>query len=880
MPPKRRTTRATPATTTVPTTTVTNAQLQALIDQGVAAALAERDASRSRDGDNSHGSGTGGRRQVPTQRECTYTDFLKCQPMNFKGTEGVVGLTQWVEKMESIFLISNCAITSQVKYASCTLQGSALTWWNSHVRAVGQDVAYAMPWTALKRMITDKYCPRGEIKKLESEYWNLKVRGTDLMTYNQRFQELALMCDRMFPEESAKVERYVGGLPDMIHGSVKASKPQSMQEAIEFATEMMDKKMLTAAERQAENKRKFEDTSRNNQNQQQPFKRNNVARAYTAGPGDKKPYGGTKPLCHFRSDCPKLKNGNQGNRTGNGNAVARAYVVGSTGTNPNSNVVTGMFLVNNRYALILFDTGADRSFISIAFSSLMDIIPTTLDHGYDIELADGRIIWVNTLIWDCTLNFLNHPFNIDLMPVEMGSFDVIIGMDWLAKYHAVIVCDEKLVRVPFGDKILIFHGSGPRDDTLSERLRGCPIILAHVTTKKAEEKSKEKRHDDVPIVQDFLEVFPEDLPGIPPTRQVEFQIDLILCAALVARAPYRLDPSEMKELLDQLKELSDKGFIRPSSSPWGAPVLFIKKKDGSFWMCIDYQELNKLIVKNCYPLPRIDDLFDQLQGLSIYSKIDLRSGYHQLRVREEDIPKTAFKTRYRHYEFQVMPFGLTNAPAVFMDLMNRVCKPYLDKFVIVFIDDILIYSKNKQEHEEHLKLILELLKKEQLYAKFSKCEFWIPKVQFLGHVIDSQGIHVDPAKIESVKDWASPKSATEIRQFLGLAGYYRRFIEGFSKIAKPMTKLTQKKVKFDWGDKAETAFQLIKHKLCSAPILALPEGNEDFIIYCDASIKGLGVVLMQREKVIAYASRQLKIHEKNYTTHDLELGTIVFALKI
>ncbi|GJY35735.1 putative nucleotidyltransferase, ribonuclease H [Tanacetum coccineum] len=340
--------------------------------------------------------------------------------------------------------------------------------------------------------------------------------------------------------------------------------------------------------------------------------------------------------------------------------------------------------------------------------------------------------------------------------------------------------------------------------------------------KKAEDKSKEKQLEEVPIVQDFPEVFPEDLPGIPPTRQVEFQIDLIPGAAPVARAPYRLAPSEMKELSDQLKELSDKGFIRPSSSPWGAPVLFVKKKDGSFQMCIDYRELNKLTVKNRYPLPRIDDLFDQLQGSSIYSKIDLRSGYHQLRVREEDIPKTAFRTRYGHYEFQVMPFGLTNAPAVFMDLMNRVCKPYLDKFVIVFIDDILIYSKSKQEHAEHLKLILELLKKEQLYAKLSKCEFWIPKVQFLSHVIDSQGIHVDPAKIESVKDWASP----------------------------------------------------------NAPILALPEGNEDFITYCDASIKGLGAVLMQREKVIAYASRQLKLHEKNYTTHDLELGAVVFALKI
>nr|GFC28376.1 putative reverse transcriptase domain-containing protein [Tanacetum cinerariifolium] len=272
--------------------------------------------------------------------------------------------------------------------------------------------------------------------------------------------------------------------------------------------------------------------------------------------------------------------------------------------------------------------------------------------------------------------------------------------------------------------------------------------------------------------------------------------------------------------------------------------------------------------------------FDQLQGYSVYTKIDLRSGYHQLRVREEDISKTAFGTRYGHYKFQVMPFGLTNTPTVFMDLMNRVCKPYLDKFVIVFIDDILIYSKDEKEREEHLRKILEFLKKEELYAKFSKCEFWIPKVQFIGHVIDNQGIHMDPVEIESVKDWASPKSPTEIHQFLGLTGYYRRFIEGFSKVAKPMTKLTQKKVEFKWGDKQEAAFQLLKQKLCSAPILALPEGSEDSIVYCDASNKGLGAVLMQKEKVISYASHQLKIYEKNYTTHDLELGAVVFALKI
>ncbi|GJU29340.1 putative reverse transcriptase domain-containing protein [Tanacetum coccineum] len=478
------------------------------------------------------------------------------------------------------------------------------------------------------------------------------------------------------------------------------------------------------------------------------------------------------------------------------------------------------------------------------------------------------------------------------MPVELGSFDVIIGMDWMAKNHAVIVCDEKVVRIPYGDEVLIIQ-SDDIDGRSKSKLniisctktqkyieKGCQVYLAQVMSKKEEDKSEEKRLEDVPIVRNFPEVFPEELPGLPPTRQVEFQIDLVPGAAPVARAPYRLAPSEMQELSAQLQELSDKGFIRPSSSPWGAPVLFVKKKDRSFRMCIDYRKLNKLTVKNRYPLPRIDDLFDQLQGSRVYSKIDLRSGYHQLRVREEDIPKTAFRTRYGHYEFQVMPFGLTNAPAVFMDLMNRVCKPYLDKFVIVFIDDILIYSKSRKEHEEHLKLILRLLKKEELYAKFSKCEFWLSKVQFLGHVIDSEGVHVDPAKIESIKDWASPKTPTEIRQFLGLAGYYRRFIEGFSKIARPMTKLTQKSVKFDWGEKEETAFQTLKQKLCSAPILALPEGSENFVVYCDASHKGLGAVLMQKEKVIAYASRQLKVHEKNYTTHDLELGAVVFALKM
>nr|GEU42257.1 putative reverse transcriptase domain-containing protein [Tanacetum cinerariifolium] len=584
------------------------------------------------------------------------------------------------------------------------------------------------------------------------------------------------MCTKFLADETKKVDKYISGLPDNIHGNVMSTRPKTLDETIELANDLMDQKLRTYAERQNENKRKTD----NNQ-QQQPHKKKNIARAYTAGPGEKKVYTGDLPLCtkcnyHHTGQCaPKCGKC----KSGNGVAQGRAYVLGGRDASPNSNVITGTFLLNNRYAKILFDTGVDRSFVSTTFSALIDITPTTLENNYDVELSDGKIIGVNTIVCGCTLNFMNHPFNIDLMPVPLDSFDVIIGMDWLMKYHGVIICDEKIIRVLFEREILIFQGNGDNQreesrlniisfiKTQRYLSKGCDVFLAHITTKEAKDKSKGNRLEDVPIVRKFPKVFPEDLPGIPPAQQVEFQINLEPGAAPVARAPYRLAPLEMKEL-----------------------------KDRSFSMCIDYHELNKLTVKNRYPLPRIDDLFDQLQGSSVYSKIDLRSGYHQLRVREEDIPKTAFRTRYGHYEFQVMPFGLTNAPTIFMDLMNRVCKPYLDKFVIVFIDDILIYSKKKEEHEERLKQILELLKKEELYAKISKCEFWIPRVHFLGHVIDSKGIHVDPAKIESIKDWASPKSPTEIRQFLGLADYYRRFIEGFSNIAKSMTKLTQKNVKF------------------------------------------------------------------------------------
>ncbi|KAJ4818476.1 polyprotein [Rhynchospora pubera] len=339
-------------------------------------------------------------------------------------------------------------------------------------------------------------------------------------------------------------------------------------------------------------------------------------------------------------------------------------------------------------------------------------------------------------------------------------------------------------------------------------------------------------------------------------------------------------PAELKELKVQIEELLAKGFIRPSASPWGAPVLFVRKKDGTLRLCVDYRELNKVTVKNRYPLPRIDDLFDQMQGSSVYSKIDLRTGYHQLRIQPSDVEKTAFRTRYGHYEYLVMPFGLTNAPAAFMDLMNRVFREYLDSFVVVFIDDILVYSRSFDEHAEHLRIVLSQLREHQLFAKFSKCEFWLEKVAFLGHVISSAGLAVDPSKVQAVTEWSQPRTITEIRSFLGLAGYYRRFVSGFSSLARPLTQLLHKDVPFVWGSEQEASFQELKKRLVSAPILVMPVQGKDFDLYTDASRLGLGCVLMQDGHVIAYGSRQLRPHEENYPTHDLELAAVIFALKL
>ncbi|GJT22866.1 putative reverse transcriptase domain-containing protein [Tanacetum coccineum] len=739
----------------------------------------------SADSNNAGGSGstnTGGT-IVPEMHGCSYKTIMNGKPHSFKGTEGVVGLKRWFKKMEQVFEICKCVKDDK-----------------SNVIA----------------MMTTEYCPATEIQRMEQELWTLTLKGDDIEAYSNHFHKLVLMCPELVSTESKKIEKYIRGFPERIKGNITSSKPGR-------ATRIGES-----------NKRKWEDNQRNNNNNnhnynnnhnnnnnrnrnnnhhQQQNRRPETVRAYAAAPAGGKIYAGNLPKCnrcnlhhhgpcpqkcqrcqrighmekdcrvrlqgagndflqnvtcfgcgekgHFKDKCPKA--GNQQNDGARG----RAYVV-IENPQQNPNVVTGTFLLNDHYACILFDSGAEKSFVSSAFTHFINIAPATLNTSYEVELADGKVVSTNTILRSCTLVLCNHVFKIDLLPTRLGSFDVIIGMDWLAYHRALIDCYEKIVRIPLPNgKILEVQGERPEKD-----LRSLACI-----------KADEKKLDDIRVVRDFPEVFPDDLLGLPLVREIEFRIDLIPGASPVVRSPYR------------------------TTHHGEHPVLFVRRKTFDE-NCMDYRELNKLTIKNRYPLPRIDDLFDQLQGASCFSKIDLRSGYHQLRVREEDIPKTAFRTRYGHFEFTVMPFGLTNAPAIFMDLMNRVCKPYLDKFVIVIIDDILIYSKSEEEHE------------------------------FLGHVVNRDGIHVDPSKVESVKNWKTPESSTEIRSFLGLAGYHQRFIENFSKITKPLTLLTQKNKAYVFWECADAA------------------GQSDSI--CVKTVE-------EARKIIP--------------THDLNLGVVVFSLK-
>jgi hypothetical protein len=416
----------------------------------------------------------------------------------------------------------------------------------------------------------------------------------------------------------------------------------------------------------------------------------------------------------------------------------------------------------------------------------------------------------------------------DLIILGLEGMDVILGMDWMNRHKVVLDISQRMVEInsPVVGATTLYL---PYKDDVN------PHSYVAITSQL----------EEIPVVREFADVFPDELPGMPPDRDVEFVIELQPVTAPISKRPYRMPPKELAELKTQLQELLDKGYIRPSSSPWGCPALFVKNKDGSLRLCVDYRPLNAVTIKNKYPLHRIDVLFDQLAGARVFSKIDLRSGYHQIKIRPCDIPKTAFSTRYGLYEYLVMSFGLTNAPAYFMYLTNSVFMTELDKFVVVFIDDILIFSTNEEEHAEHLRIVLQRLRDHKLYAKFSKCEFWLDSVKFLGHTTSKEGIPVDPSNVQEVMDWKPPKTVHQIRSFLGLEGYYHRFIPDFSRIAKPMTELLKKGIKFVCSEDCEKAFHTLRQHLTIAPVLVQPDNCKPFEVFCDASGTGLDCVLMQ-----------------------------------
>jgi hypothetical protein len=488
----------------------------------------------------------------------------------------------------------------------------------------------------------------------------------------------------------------------------------------------------------------------------------------------------------------------------------------------------GTFLVANYPVVILFDFGASHTFISKKFVEKYCIPCTKSREGFIIHSPKGQI-FTEEVAFNVPVTLVERDFPTNMIVLQGQDIDVILGMNWLAQHKAILNIDLRTIRLSYGHE---------------EVLLSIPVaILAKPFGRVYEAIIPEIQ--DIPVVCEFPGVFPEDLPGLPPKRDVEFVVELKPGTTPISRRSYRMPPNELAELKIQLQDLLDKEFIHPSSSPWGCPTIFVKKKDQTLQMCVDYIPLNEVTIKNKYPLPRIDILFDQLTGAWVFSKIDLRSGYHQICIRLEDIPKTAFTTWYRLFEYLVMSFGLTDAPAHFTYLMNSVFMPELDKFVVVFIDDILIYSKNEEEHAQHLRIVLTSLREHQLYAKFSKCVFWLKEIQFLGHVLSVNGIAVDPSKVKDILEWKPPTTVHQVRSFLGLAGYYHRFIPDFSKLVRPITSLLKNDTKFNWSSSCNKAFEQLKVLLTTAPVLAQPDIEKPFDVYCDASGSCLECILMQ-----------------------------------
>jgi hypothetical protein len=844
------------------------------------------------------------------QPGCSFKDFCAHHFRTFDGGQGCIAAESWITDIEKLLKVTACTDEQKVMYAAYKFTGIAARWWETKEKLLTRDLmGVEISWTLFKKEFNDRFFPKAQQKLRAREFQNLVQGNLTVELYAAKFMELARFAINMVPDDESMAEKFQEGLLPRIRDRVACLEIKDFNKLVNVASiaerghndkeaiRENKKRFIPQVSRPAK-KFAFGSSSGQQPRRNVPIFQGSQKSCLTCGKmhtGECRRGTGTCFHCgqkdHYIKDCPKLRSGGskpQGGGNQQKTVQARVFALtpgNSNAENVDAGVVTGTIPLFGSLAYTLFDSGATHSFVSTTYAKLCSMSMEPLRQSITVVTPVGKSLLCSKVVVDCSIIIGGRTLLANLVVFEMVGYDVILGMDWLSKHHAHINCQRKeiIFRLP-GAEEFTFCGSQvqatpPFLSAIQARRivrKGGCAYLAYVMAKP----DSKLKLENIPLVCDYPDVFTEVYSGLPPDREIEFSIDLVPGTKPIHKAPYRMAPAELKELKEQLQELIDRGFIRPSVSPWGAPVLFVKKKDGSMRLCIDYRELNRVTIRNKYPLPRIDDLFDQLKGASVFSKIDLRSGYHQLKVRKEDVQKTAMRTRYDHFEFVVMPFGLTNAPSVFMELMNRVFHKYLDLFVVVFIDDILVYSTNHQEHEEHLKKVLDILREEKLFAKFKKCEFWLEKVSFLGHVISGEGIEVDPSKIEAVVNWEKPTNVHEIRSFLGLAGYYRRFVEGFSVLSGPLTALTKKNARYVWSDKCEESFQELKRRLVSAPILTLPSDKEGFIVYSDASLKGLGCVLMQQGKVIAYASRQLKNHERNYPTHDLELAAVVFALKI
>ncbi|KAK1668048.1 hypothetical protein QYE76_056207 [Lolium multiflorum] len=843
-------------------------------------------------------------------RGVTLSDFQNARPLPFASAPEPMDAEDWLMDTERKLRTVGCNDEEKIRYATYLLSGPAASWWENLVAVHPPEKVFT--WEEFKKKFRDAHVPESVVELKKREFDELHQNTAPIMQYVRDFNRLSRYAPEEVDTDEKRKKRFMKGMNPYMKMQLRLARTAEFQELIDSAITFEDDYRQVQEDRRKKARieprkypvskptpdRSFKPRFRPTGNQynrggQNQNPRNQIICNSCGQRGHiqrdcQKPriicYGCGKEG-HIKPECPNKaswsgqssggrgggnnnnNNNNNSNRNNNNNKRGKPYGKLNCTTleqaGESDQAVLGTLSILTHPGKVLFDTGATTSFLAREFVEQFGLRCSKLETPITVLSAGGTILVTHVkeaqviTICDCV-------YFADLFIIPMKDISVILGMDWLTENGAVINCGDKTVslRNSIGGQI-VFQG-----DKYTQLEIGLEL-----------NSLKEVKIEDIPVVNEFQDVFPKELPGMPPDREIEFTIDLIPGTTPIAQPPYKMGPKELVELKAQIDELEQKGFIQESVSPWGTPVIFVDKRDGGRRMCGDYRNLNNVTIKNKYPLPRIQDLFDQVQGAGVFSKIDLRSGYHQIKIKKEDVPKTAFVSRYGHHEYLVVPFGLTNAPAIFMNLMNKIFMKYLDKFVIVFIDDILIYSKDKEEHAKHLKIVLQILREHQLYAKFSKCQFWLDSVEFLGHVITKEGIAVNPSKVQSVLEWKSPKNAKEIRGFLGMAGYYRRFIEGFSKIAGPMTKLLKKNTPFVWTDECETSFQTLKEKLTTAPVLAVPEPGKDYTVYCDASKNGLGCVLMQDRKVIAYGSRQLKPHEHNYPVHDLELAAVVYALK-